>query len=67
VAVANGKGETLLAWTEGTGWAKGGSLAWQLYDSEGKPTSEKGRAEGVPVWSLATAVAKPDGRFVVIY
>ncbi len=67
VAVANAHGETLLVWTEGTGWAKGGSLAWQLYDNEGKTVGEKGRAAGVPVWSLPTAHAKPDGSFVVIY
>ena len=27
-AVGNGQGETLLAWTEGTSFAKGGSVAW---------------------------------------
>jgi hypothetical protein len=66
-AVTNAKGETLFVWTEGTGWAKGGAMAWQLYDNQGKATADKGRAEGLPVWSLATALAKPDGRFVVIY
>jgi hypothetical protein len=29
--------------------------------------SEKGRADGVPSWSLASAVTKPDGGFVIIY
>jgi hypothetical protein len=67
VAVANDKGEILLAWTEGTGWAKGGAVAWQLYDSAGKPTSEKGRADGLPVWGLVTAFAKQDGSFVIVY
>jgi hypothetical protein len=67
VAVGNKKGEVLLVWTEGTGWSKGGAVAWQLYDESGKPTSEKGRTEGVPVWSLATAFAKEDGGFVIIY
>jgi len=66
VAVAN-KGETLFVWTEGTGWAKGGGVAWQLYDKDGKATAEKGRADGVPVWSLATAFAKTDGSFVIVY
>ena len=61
VAVSNSKGETLFAWTEGIGWAKGGSLAWQLYDSAGRLKGEKGRNEGVPVWSLITAFADPDG------
>ena len=67
VAVANAKGETLLVWTEGTGWAKGGSVSWQLFDSEGTAAGEKGRAPGVPVWSLPTAFAKPDGGFVIVY
>lgn len=67
VAVGNAAGEVLLAWTEGTGWGKGGAVAWQLYDESGNPTSEKGRAEGVLTWSLVAAVAKPDGSFVIIY
>jgi hypothetical protein len=67
VAVGNMRGEILLAWTEGTGWQKGGAVAWQLYDQAGKPTSEKGRADGVPVWSLVSAFAKPDGSFVIVY
>lgn len=67
VIVENAAGEILLVWTEGTGWRKGGSVAWQVYDEKGRATSESGKAEGVPVWSLATAVARPDGRFVIIY
>jgi hypothetical protein len=67
VAVGNGKGETLFAWTEGTGWAKGGTVAWQLFDKVGNALAESGRADGVPVWSLPTAFAKPDGGFVIVY
>lgn len=67
VAVANSMGETLFVWIEGTGWAKGGAVAWQLYDKEGKPAPETGRADGVPVWSLATAFARQDGSFVIVY
>lgn len=67
VAIANAKGETLLVWTEGTGWAKGGSVAWQIFDAAGTATEEKGRAPGVPVWSLPTAFARPDGHFVIVY
>ena len=32
VLAVDANGQTLLAWTEGTGWQKGGSLAWQLFD-----------------------------------
>ncbi len=67
VAIGNAQGEVLLVWTEGTGWAKGGSVAWQIFDQTGHPVSEKGRAEGVPTWSLATGYAKPDGTFAIIY
>ena len=67
VAVANAKGETLLVWTEGTGWAKGGSVAWQLFDQSGTAAGEKGRAPGLAVWSLPTALANPDGSFVIVY
>ena len=67
VAVGNAEGEVLLAWTEGTAWGKGGAVGWQLYDADGGPTSEKGQTDGVPVWSLVTAFAKPDGNFVIVY
>lgn len=64
----NKQGETLLAWTEGTGWQKGGSLVWCIFDKDGKPTRQSGRVDGgIPVWGLPTAVARPDGSFVIIH
>lgn len=63
----NANGEIILVWAEGTGWKKGGSLAWQVYDRDGKPTAEKGSAPGVPVWGLATVVAEADGSFSIFY
>lgn len=67
VVAANSSGETILVWTEGTGWKKGGSLAWQVFDRKGNPTGEKGSADGVPVWSLAAVFAQPDGNFTIVY
>ncbi len=67
VIVGNQAGEVLLVWTVGTSWGKGGEAAWQLYDAAGQPALEKGRAEGVPAWSFASAYTRPDGSFVVIY
>lgn len=67
VVAVNAKGETLFAWTENMGWAKGGSLAWQLYDANYKAVGEKGSAPGVPVWSLITGFAQPNGDFVIVY
>jgi hypothetical protein len=63
----NAAGETLLAWTEGMAWKKGGTLGWQIHDSLGKPLGEKGTAAGVPVWSLLAAFARPDGGFTIVY
>ncbi len=63
----NTAGETLLLWTEGTGWNKGGSLAWQRFDSSLQPIGSIARAPGVPAWSFAVAIAEPDGGFVVLY
>lgn len=60
-------GKILVVWTEGTSWGKGGNIAWQLYDKEGKPTRVRGRKEGLPVWSFATPLALPDGQFEIIY
>ena len=54
-------------WTEGTGWQRGGSFAWQLLDAKGEPTAEKGKREGIPAWSYATAYARPDGDFVILH
>jgi hypothetical protein len=67
VAIANGRGETLFAWTEGTAWKRGGSVEWQLYDPDGRPEPARGSANGVPVWSLVAAFAKPDGSFAIVY
>lgn len=63
----NKDGIVLLCWAEGTAWQKGGDLAWQAFDREGRPTTAKGRAEGVAVWGLATVVALKDGSFLILY
>jgi hypothetical protein len=67
VAVANERGETLLVWTENTSWGKGGTVVWRQFNSEGKPTSEENRADGLPAWSLATAFTETNGDFMIVY
>jgi hypothetical protein len=63
----NNRNETLLAWTEGMGWNKGGVAAWQVYDQDGHPGPIHGKADGVPVWSLVAAFTRPDGSFAIVY
>ncbi len=60
-------GSTLVAWTEGMRWKKGGSLGWELVGRDGKPRGSPGHADGVPVWSLVAAFARPDGNFTILY
>jgi hypothetical protein len=64
----NPRGEVLLAWAEGTGWKQGGDLVWQLFDAQGRPASGPHRvAGGIPVWGIPSAVARPDGSFLIIH
>jgi hypothetical protein len=64
---ANANGEVLVVWTEGTAWARGGSLAWQAFDASGHPTTMTGEAPGVGVWSFGTPAPRRDGGFVILY
>jgi hypothetical protein len=65
---ANADGETIVVWAEDTGWQRGGSLAWRIFDRSGRATREMGRVDdGIPVWSLPAVVALPDGNFVIIH
>lgn len=60
-------GGMLLAWTVGTGWQRGGALAWSLVEKDAGGI-ESGRIDGaIDTWSLPSAVARPDGRFVIVY
>lgn len=63
--VMNNKGETLVTWSEGTGWARGGTAYWRV--TGGKGEINEGHGEGLPAWDMVTGYAKPNGDFVVIY
>ena len=67
VIVRNHTGETLLVWTEGTGWKKGGTVCWQVFGPDGQPMGDASRRNGVPIWGLASAVAEADGNFTIFY
>ncbi len=66
VAARNRAGETLLAWAEGMAWQSGGAVCWQVFGPDGRPGDQRGRADGVPPWSLIAAVPTDDG-FVLLY
>jgi len=50
-----------------TGWARGGSVAWQLFDETGKPLGAKGSAPGLPVWGLPSVFVDAAGKFTIVY
>jgi len=63
----NAHGEMLMVWTEGTGWQRGGAVAWQMFDAKGEPTAQQGKRDGIPAWSYATTCARPNGDFIILY
>lgn len=63
----NRGGDVLIAWTEGMGWKRGGSVHWQLLNAAGKRIGNEGGREGVPAWSLVACYALRTGGFVVLY
>jgi hypothetical protein len=64
----NQKGEFIVVWTVGTGWNKGGSVAWKVFDKEAvEIKAQAGHADGLPVWSMPAAIARSDGTFAILY
>ena len=68
VIAGGADGRTLIAGTEGTGWKRGGSLGWQIFDSEGRPIGQQGKKPGaIPVWGSTSVAARPAGGFLLVY
>jgi len=64
----NARGETLLAWADGSGFRSGGTLHWQLFDSDGRPSATGPDIETVvPENSRPAATTRADGGFMVVY
>jgi len=62
----NGRGETLIAWVEGSGWQRGGVLGWQLFDKAGRPSVACEVRQSVPVWSFPAVLVRPDDGFTIV-
>ena len=62
----NEKGSILISWLQGSGWNRGGSVFWQEFDRELRPTGKAVNAGVVPARGLITAYAEPNGDFVVL-
>ena len=60
-------GRMVVVWTEGTGWNRGGDLAWQVYGVDGAALESGRLAAGVETWSRAAVVARPEGGFLVLH
>jgi hypothetical protein len=63
----NAAGVALVSWTEGTGWARGGTLAWEAVDRSGKRLVARSNAAMVPVWGLVSVVSRADGSFLILH
>ncbi|PYQ16289.1 MAG: hypothetical protein DMF80_05510 [Acidobacteria bacterium] len=63
----NSAGQVFLVWTEGTAWARGGSLAWRVFAPDGRALAEQGGRADLPAWSFGAAAAQADGTFAVFY
>jgi hypothetical protein len=62
----NKRGETLLAWVDGSGWQRGGTLGWQIFDGAGRSTSACTIRRDVPAWSFPAVFARPDQGFTIV-
>ncbi len=63
----NGNGAVLLVWTEVGSRTQPGAAGWQLFAADGTPQDVRGSGAGVPASSFATAIARRDGGFTVLY
>ncbi len=63
----NANGQTLMAWTEGSGWNKPGRVTWQLFDASNHPVGDPAKTIAGTTWSYPAAFSRADGSFVILY
>ena len=69
IAARNPRGTLCLAWTEGTGWMRGGELRWQCFAADGSAmvgAESTGGRDDLPAWSLP-AIAVHGADFTIFY
>jgi hypothetical protein len=67
IAVKDG-GEILIAWLETRGWGGEGRLFHQVFDAEGRAIAKPTLADAAaPAWTKPSALARPDGSFLILY
>ncbi len=59
-------GQVCLAWLEGSGWNRAGTLRWQVWGADGAPIGRIAEGGRMPVWSFAAIAPRPGGGFVII-
>jgi len=65
---ADGEGHLLVVWTEETGWNKGGTIAWEVFDSTGTVLpGATGRAADLPTWDSPAAIWCSNKTLLVLY
>ena len=64
----NNRGETLLAWGDAPGYRAGGTLNWQLFDSNNLAISDVGPdRDTIPSGSGPAITVQPDDTFLLLY
>jgi hypothetical protein len=63
----NREGAFVVTWAEGTGFNRGGSIAWETFDADGNATGQIMRTRNLPASSMPAAWAMPDNSFKIIY
>ena len=58
---------TLLTWSEGTGWNRGGGVAWEITHPDNKLSRSGKMRESVPVWSFPSGFFVPEKGFTIVY
>ena len=67
VVAVDSRGDTLLAWGDGPGFAFGGSLHWQVFDSSGRPVGRPGGGPDTVITGSVAAAVVQDDRFLIMY